>query len=234
MSETNTHYYLWGIWIFWGSSLIAFVLSRRIPMLIALGGMGCLFLLLIIRKRHNVKRITGVFNLKKKEEHLSAKEALAPASPEKLPASAPLPVEDSSFKETTISSGTLLRGEITNENNITINGIIEGDITSQKVTQVGKEGQIIGKVKSQKLIVNGLLKGSCYAQMVIIMSRGRIEGEVHAGEFSIEKGGVFIGSSHQLGENSAPGVKKERKQDDTVSELSATPAPEVNRLLKKA
>ncbi|WP_428946376.1 bactofilin family protein [Pantoea sp. FN060301] len=234
MPESNTHYYLWGIWILWGSSLIAFALSQRMPMLIALGGMGSLFLLLILRKRHNERMMTSVFNLKKKEEGLSAKAALTPASPEKAAAASVLPAEENSFKETTISPGTLLRGEITIENNITINGIVEGDVTSQKVTQVGKEGQVIGKVKSQKLIVNGLLKGSCYAQTVIIMSRGRIEGDVFAGEFSIEKGGVFIGNSHLLSENSAPGARKVTKQDEAAVEQPAAATPEVNRLLKKA
>ncbi|MEM6162674.1 polymer-forming cytoskeletal protein [Erwinia sp. P6884] len=234
MPESNTHYYLWGIWIFWGGSLIAFALSLRIPMLIALGGMGSLFLLLILRKRHNERMMTSVFNLKKKEEVQPAKAALTPASPATSPVAPVLPAEENGFKETTISPGTLLRGEISIENNITINGIVEGDVTSQKVTQIGKEGQVIGKVKSQKLIVNGLLKGSCYAQMVIIMSRGRIEGDVFAGEFSIEKGGVFIGNSHLLGENSAPGAKKEKKQDETAGQQPAAAAPEVNRLLKKA
>jgi len=69
-------------------------------------------------------------------------------------------------------------------------------------------------------VVNGLLKGSCYAKTVVIMSRGRIEGEVFATEFSIEKGGVFIGNSHQIEEPQLPTEKKEKKRMVTMGDHS--------------
>ncbi|MBD8165535.1 bactofilin family protein [Erwinia persicina] len=211
MSETKKQGCLWGVWLCWGMSIIAFLLSTRTVLLLSLAGMACFSLLLIISSLYTKRMMTNVFNFNRKEEERATEKLPSPAKAEPstlLPSSLN---DDNSTKETVISIGTVLRGEITNENNITINGVVEGDLTSQKSTQIGKEGKVIGKIKSLKLVVNGLLKGSCYARTVIIMSRGRIEGEVYASEFSIEKGGVFIGNSHQIEEPQAQSEKKDKK-----------------------
>lgn len=220
MSEKKKQCYLWGIWFCWSISILAFVLSIRTALLISQGAMLCLIMLLAIPFLYNKRTIKNVFNFNRKAE---------PQSSEKLPSQVKLEqnvlplspsYDENNTKETVISMGTVLRGEITNENNISINGVVEGDLTSQKVTQIGKEGKVIGTVKSVKLVVNGLLKGSCYAKTVVIMSRGRIEGEVFATEFSIEKGGVFIGNSHQIEEPQLPTEKKEKKRMVTMGDHS--------------
>lgn len=74
-------------------------------------------------------------------------------------------------KETLLSSGSHLIGQIINESTITINGYIEGEIVSKKTVQIGKEGKVSGKISSLKLTVNGVIKGSCYAKSVTILSR---------------------------------------------------------------
>ncbi len=224
MSETKKQCYLWGIWLSWTMSILAFVLSIRTPLLISLGVMACLIMLLVIPFLQTTRMIKNVFNFNRKEEEQTSEKLSSQVRPEhNVPAITPL-YDDSNTKETAISIGTVLRGEITNENNISINGVVEGDLTSQKVTQIGKEGKVIGTVKSVKLVVNGLLKGSCYAKTVVIMSRGRIEGEVFASEFSIEKGGVFIGNSHQIEESPLPAEKKEKKLTVAAGERPSTPS----------
>ena len=213
MFKNRTQYYLWGIWIFWIGSIIAFLLSHRISMLIFLGGMGCLVLLSLSTYLRVNRVIINMFNFSKKEEVKTTKGQDSSASTMSESISMDPSAESNNIKETTISPGTMLRGEITNENNITISGEVEGDVTSKKVTQIGKEGKVVGKVTSLKLIVNGLLKGCCYAKTVVIMSRGRIEGDVYAGEFSIEKGGVFIGNSHWVEETAEIKDKKAKNSN---------------------
>ncbi len=221
MSALKKQCYLWGVWFFWSMSILAFVLSVRTPLLISLCIMACLIMLLVIPFLYTTWTIKNVFNFNRKEgkqtnDKLSSQVV---RQEQNAPSTTPL-YEDSNTKETTVSIGTVLRGEITNENNISINGVVEGDLISQKVTQIGKEGKVIGTVKSVKLVVNGLMKGSCYAKTVVIMSRGRIEGEVFATEFSIEKGGVFIGNSHQIEEPLLPAENKEKKLTVAVGEHS--------------
>ncbi|MCS3609977.1 MULTISPECIES: bactofilin family protein [Erwinia] len=220
MSETKKQCYLWGIWSCWSISILAFALSIRTTLLISLGVMVCLIMLLAIPFLYNKRTIKNVFNFNRKAEPQSNENLSSQVKLEQNVSPLAPSYDDSNTKETVISIGTVLRGEMTNENNISINGVVEGDLTSQKMTQIGKEGQVVGTVKSVKLVVNGLLKGSCYARTVVIMSRGRIEGEVFATEFSIEKGGVFIGNSHQIEEPQLPVEKKEKKRMVTMGDSS--------------
>lgn len=220
MTEVRKQSYLWGVWFCWGMILLAFELPTRMTLFLSLAGTAVFCLLFIESGLHTKRMILKVFNLKRKDEDKDIDTA-SPAV--KMQQANPLPLssnDEHSTKETVISLGSVLAGEITNENNITINGVVEGDITSQKTTQIGKEGRVTGKVTSLKLVVNGVLKGSCYARTVIIMSRGRIDGEVYAGEFSIEKGGVFVGNSHQTEEPAAVTDKKDKKLEP-VSVLAA-------------
>lgn len=225
MFETKTQYYLWGIWVLWIGSIIAFLLSHRLSMLIFLSGMGCLILFRLSSYLRVHRVVINMFNFSKKEEVQASEKLASPASAACENINIDPFAESNNIKETTISPGTMLRGEITNENNITISGEVEGDITSKKVTQIGKEGRVVGKVTSFKLIVNGLLKGCCYAKTVVIMSRGRIEGDVYASEFSIEKGGVFIGNSHWVEETSEIKDKKGKVSNGSSGERTPSLVP---------
>ncbi|MBN1084346.1 polymer-forming cytoskeletal protein [Erwinia aphidicola] len=144
--------------------------------------------------------------------------------------------DDLMIKETTISLGSVLRGEITNENNITVNGTVEGNITSQKITQIGKEGSVVGTVKSAKLVINGLLKGSCHAGSVTIMSRGRVEGgRSTRTSWLLKKGGAFIGMSHQVEDEMALANKREKRPTEASHKApAALAAVEDNPLSSQA
>lgn len=157
-----------------------------------------------------------MFNFNKKNADVMADESAETSQMEnvvKVP-------EASTKKETVIAPGSVLRGQITNENNISINGIVEGDIFSQKTTQIGREGEVIGQIKTTSLYINGVLKGGCHAQTVVIMSQGRVEGDIHASEFSIEKGGVFVGNSHHLEEKNLP-----QKSENSHPKKPSRPLP---------
>lgn len=194
-------------------------------MLIFLSGMGFFALLSLSTYLHVNRVIINMFNFSKKEEVKTSEGQVSSVGTMSESISMDPLAESNNIKETTISPGTMLRGEITNENNITISGEVEGDVTSKKVTQIGKEGKVVGKVTSLKLVVNGLLKGCCYAKTVVIMSRGRIEGDVYANEFSIEKGGVFIGNSHWVEEAAEIKEKKASNSNRKDSERAPSLVP---------
>ncbi|ROR03461.1 polymer-forming cytoskeletal protein [Erwinia sp. JUb26] len=225
MFQTRKHDYLWGIWTLWTGSIIAFLLSHRLSMLIFLSGMGCLILFRLSSYLRVNRVIINMFNFSKKEGVQTADKLASSTSTMSENINVDPSAESHNIKETTISPGTTLRGEIINENNITISGEVEGDVTSKKTTQIGKEGTVIGKVTSFKLVVNGLLKGCCYAKTVVIMSRGRIEGDVYASEFSIEKGGVFIGNSHWVEETCEIKDKKAKNSNSSTPERSPSLVP---------
>lgn len=161
-----------------------------------------------------------MFNFNKSDEKADSqnkviKSELGESRPPITPT--PLP-EGRVVRETVITPGTVLTGSVSSESDIVIDGTVEGDINSQKSVRIDNHGNITGNVAGRKVMINGCLKGTCRAHSVVIMARGRVEGDVFAHEFSIERGGIFIGGSHHI----------EAAADTETAPVQATlPAPEL-------
>lgn len=202
--------FLWGLWLSWIYFLVSYALPYAEYLIFCLRIITCTYLVVILSTF--VKRMNaGMFNFNKKEKNQSFKDTSTLVHQTENLTLPEQVNEENSGKETIISSGSLLTGQIINESTITINGQIEGEIVSKKTVQIGKEGKVHGKVSSLKLTINGLIKGSCYAKAVTILSRGRVEGDIYAEEFSIERGGIFIGQSHVIEEKNKIAEKEPLK-----------------------
>ncbi|WJV62167.1 polymer-forming cytoskeletal protein [Pectobacteriaceae bacterium C52] len=101
-------------------------------------------------------------------------------------------------KDTFISQGIQLAGRIEGNCNITIEGNIDGDVQCEHVIKVELGGSVKGELRAEQIIVNGLVEGRLYASVINVLSAGNVRGEVYVDEFTIEKGGVFIGQSNLL------------------------------------
>ncbi|WP_241609597.1 bactofilin family protein [Rosenbergiella australiborealis] len=108
-----------------------------------------------------------------------------------------------SIKETLIAKGTVLTGEISNESDVLVEGSVVGDIHSSRSIRIGQEGNVQGTLTAEKITINGYLKGRCQAVSVKILSQGRLDGDIHASELSIECGGIFNGNSQHITDKSA-------------------------------
>lgn len=104
---------------------------------------------------------------------------------------------------TIIAQGTRIKGDITTDCHLHIDGEFEGKIDSKNTVMIGKNGQVDGEVYANKLVVSGKLKGLTESDTVEISSQGRFEGVITSTELVIEKKGVFIGESKIKGMQSA-------------------------------
>lgn len=104
---------------------------------------------------------------------------------------------------TIIAQGTRIKGNITTDCHLHIDGEFEGKIDSKNTVMIGKNGQVDGEVYANKLVVSGRLKGLTESDTVEISSQGRFEGVITSTELVIEKKGVFIGESKIKGMQSA-------------------------------
>lgn len=104
---------------------------------------------------------------------------------------------------TIIAQGTRIKGNITTDCHLHIDGEFEGKIDSKNTVMIGKNGQVDGEVYANKLVVSGKLKGLTESDTVEISSQGRFEGVITSTELVIEKKGVFIGESKIKGMQSA-------------------------------
>ena len=92
-----------------------------------------------------------------------------------------------------IGEGATIKGEIVEENEITVQGNVDGDIQCKDLV-VGKTGSIKGKIKADTLYVEGSVEGEINVKDLLkLMSSSYISGKINYGSLQINEGGKLIG-----------------------------------------
>jgi cytoskeletal protein CcmA (bactofilin family) len=101
-----------------------------------------------------------------------------------------------SGSETVIGSGVKLRGNLSSEGDITVDGRMVGNIKSGGSVTIGVNAQVVGDVNGTSVTVGGHLNGSVKAlDATTIVSTGAVHGDITTTRLEIAMGGVFIGTS---------------------------------------
>ncbi|KMV31656.1 hypothetical protein AB733_05720 [Photobacterium swingsii] len=77
-----------------------------------------------------------------------------------------------------------------------VDGIVEGKLRLEKTLVVSDSGRLKGDIYADKIIVNGLIEGTCYANAIEILDKGKVTGTIYCDDLSIERGGSFLGSTY--------------------------------------
>lgn len=96
---------------------------------------------------------------------------------------------------TIITEGSFIKGEMTLDCNLYIDGEFEGNIKSKKLVTIGKSGKVSGEIHTNHLIVQGTVNGTVEAERLEIMAAGRVIGSILSSELVIEAKGHFEGES---------------------------------------
>ena len=92
-----------------------------------------------------------------------------------------------------IGEGATIKGEIKEENEITIQGNVDGDIECKDLI-VGKTGSVKGKIKADTLYVEGSIEGEINVRELLkLMSSSYVSGKISYGSVQINEGGKLIG-----------------------------------------
>ena len=92
-----------------------------------------------------------------------------------------------------IGQGVTITGTIKAENEVTIEGTIEGDVDCHTLI-VTKTGNIKGKIKAENMKVEGKVEGEININDLLhIKSKGLVSGKVFYGNIQINEGGKLIG-----------------------------------------
>ena len=93
-------------------------------------------------------------------------------------------------KQAVLGSGARFTGKISNAKSIEINGHVEADLTTEKVT-IGSTGKFIGKVDSELVVIAGEYEGKMKADSVWLTETSRISGEVHYKSLQMDRGAAL-------------------------------------------
>ena len=101
-----------------------------------------------------------------------------------------------SASETTIvASGAKIEGIFNCQTRLHVDGEIIGQVVSQSIVTIGKQGRISGEINASRLIVNGLFEGSADCDNVEVLEGGKFLGKVISKELVIEAKAIFEGES---------------------------------------
>lgn len=96
---------------------------------------------------------------------------------------------------TVVAQGCTVNGSLRLSCDMQVDGYVEGKIVSEKTLVISGTGRIKGELTADKVIINGLFEGDCFANSVEILPQGKAHGVIHCDDLSIERGGSFIGKT---------------------------------------
>jgi len=100
-----------------------------------------------------------------------------------------------------IGESVIITGTVKAENEVTIQGSIDGDVDCHSVL-VAKTGNIKGKLKAENIKVEGKVEGEININNLLqIHSSGSVNGKVFYGNIQIEEGGKLLGEINQRDKN---------------------------------
>ena len=121
-------------------------------------------------------------------------------------------------KQAVLGSGARFTGKISNAKSIEINGYVEADLTTEKVT-IGSTGKFIGAVASDLVVIAGEYEGKMKAESVWLTETSRISGEVHYKSLQMDRGAALnCRVVHNWNETNSQKVDENDQNDDEVLE----------------
>ena len=93
-------------------------------------------------------------------------------------------------RQAVLGSGAKFSGKITNAKSIEINGFVEADLATEKVT-IGATGKFTGAVKSDLVVIAGEYEGKMKADSIWLTETSRISGEIHYKSLQMDRGAAL-------------------------------------------
>lgn len=100
-----------------------------------------------------------------------------------------------------ISTGTVVKGEITSSNDIRIDGTFEGKIQSKGRVVVGEKAVVKGDIICTNVDFWGTMEGNFYVKDTLsLKSSSKVKGDLHVRRLQVELDAKFDGSCQMISE----------------------------------
>jgi cytoskeletal protein CcmA (bactofilin family) len=139
------------------------------------------------------------------------KPASASSSPVSVPATTSAAPVAASRGACVIGTKTVVKGEVLGDEDVIVEGTIEGQVRITRDLRVSPGGIVRAAVEALSVIVSGEVVGDCTAsQRVEIQASGRLTGNIRAPKIVIAEGALFKGNSDMSG-------RKEDRKDKAAA-----------------
>jgi len=126
------------------------------------------------------------------------------------------------------------KGELTAEEDLLIQGQVEGSIKHTSTLRIGEEGTVKANVTAEYISVKGTVKGDLTGTSSVKVHEGaEIEGNIYSPSVSLLEGSTFNGSVDMSGKGKPQSMPKQDSQSDYSAESSAAAKPPQDRQASK-
>jgi len=105
------------------------------------------------------------------------------------------PYDTASERMSVLPPTLRFKGELSAEEDLLIQGTVEGSIKHTQRVTVGKEGTVKASISAQVIKVEGNVEGDLHAERSVFLAEtGNLRGNIHAPSVSLVEGSRFNGS----------------------------------------
>jgi cytoskeletal protein CcmA (bactofilin family) len=100
----------------------------------------------------------------------------------------------SNHGEARIGGGTRVRGRVTGEGNLVVEGRVEGEISVRDDLTIDPGASVVSDIDANAVVVAGSLEGNVNASGTVTVRAGaRVRGDLKGTEVTLEEGAEFAG-----------------------------------------
>ena len=119
-----------------------------------------------------------------------------------------------------LSADVEIKGSIKFQNELTIDGKVEGEITSTGVLVIGENSEVRGEIHTKSVTVHGKVQGNITVEeRCELKGRAQLIGDLKAARLVIEEGATFVGKS-EVSPNRGAIKTPEAPRTDVVKQQS--------------
>ncbi|KYP13590.1 MAG: cell shape determination protein CcmA [Flavihumibacter sp. CACIAM 22H1] len=113
-----------------------------------------------------------------------------------------------------MGNGTTLKGDITSNGDLRIDGKLIGNIHSTAKVVIGANGVVEGDINGVTADIMGKVTGTIKVKELLqLKASGTVNGNIHAGKLQIEPAATFNGACHMGAVETATAMVNEKQKD---------------------
>lgn len=145
----------------------------------------------------------------------------------------PVSAATAGIQSSVVGKTLLIKGEIFSDDEILIEGRIQGNISVKNRLIIGREGVVEADIEAREVIIKGKVTGNVKgSQRVEIVPDGTLHGNIQSPRVVIADSGFFEGSI-EMHQHEDKGKAKDEKQADTQNQPAGNEHANPNKLFRK-
>jgi cytoskeletal protein CcmA (bactofilin family) len=145
---------------------------------------------------------------------------------------APAPAPSTHAKVSVLGPSIRFKGELIADEDLVIQGQVEGSILHTRSLTIGAQGRVQGDVKARRINVEGTVQGDLYALEGVTLRQGAlVTGNVFANKISIAEGARLNGRVDMDKAPTVPNVARKSGDSDGTTAIGDLSDAEVSAVL---